>query len=343
MSEVPDKQFILERMQAAIHQDGKAPGAAAFENKWGVKAVHRKRYWPTHSRLVEDAGAKANQPLDKIPENDLFHEYARVCLHYGHIPTLAELKIATRELGTRTGTVQSRFGTLAEFNQKFREWVPLQSDELRVISVFEGWGRVPFDRADAQPTVAAVDRASAVRPFLPAGLQDLHVLAENQTIEGDPRAAESSAGVIFERSCADAFRALGFQVRPLGQVRGRVADCIALARAERYAVVIDAKARREGFTLGIEDRKLLEYAKRHTTELKREGIEHVYLCVVSSRFREKDSEVLRDVFKDSGLRGFSLWPAETLMKKVEDSIRNRSDFTLSKLEGDFLKNGVVAA
>ncbi|MBI3843884.1 MAG: hypothetical protein HY292_04510 [Planctomycetes bacterium] len=99
--------------------------------------------------------------------------------------------------------------------------------------------------------------------------------------------------LLFERMCADAFRAIGFQVRDLGQGKGRAADCLAVARPDRFAVIIDAKARAEGFVLGTEDRKLLEYAKRHSDDLRREGVERVYPCVVSSSFREKDVDALR--------------------------------------------------
>jgi hypothetical protein len=116
---------------------------------------------------------------------------------------------------------------------------------------------------------------------------------------------------------------------------------LALARPERYAVIIDAKARADGFELGTEDRKLLEYAKHHSDDLRREGIERVYLCVVSSGFREKDTDVLRRALTGSGLHGWSLWTAEVLMEMVERSISERCGFRLADLEKTFALNTIA--
>lgn len=184
---------------------------------------------------------------------------------------------------------------------------------------------------------SAIDVAR--RTFLPVGLLSFLELASNRMppdLDGDV-----PASLHFERKCADAFRALGFQVRPLGQGKGRRADCLALARTERYAVVIDAKARADGFVLGTEDRKLAEYARNHSDDLRREGIERVYLCVVSSNFRERDLDVLREALTASGLHGWSLWPAEVLIATVEKSISARSEFRLADLQNRFALNAIA--
>jgi hypothetical protein len=120
-----------------------------------------------------------------------------------------------------------------------------------------------------------------------------------------------------------------------------MADCLALARPERYAVIIDAKARADGFVLGTEDRKLLEYAKHHSDDLRREGIERIYLCVVSSGFRERDTDILHRSLTGSGLHGWSLWTADVLMATVERSISERFEFRLADLEKKFALNAVA--
>jgi hypothetical protein len=261
-----------------------------------------------------------------------------VCRHYGHIPTLAELRIATRELGTRTHRVQSRFGSLAVFNQRFKQWLGRASGEYADVLAFPGWGRVPFDAMSR--STEQVSPIAAVRySYLPVGLVPLIELASNRLPPDLGR--EVPASSLFEQKCADAFRVLGFQVRPLGQGKGRAADCLALARAERFAVIIDAKARAEGFVLGTEDRKLLEYAKTHSEELRREGIERIYLCVISSGFREKDAEAVRQALTGSGIHGWSLCPAEVLITMIERSIGQRCDFRLADLEKMFARNGIA--
>lgn len=333
------KQQILDLMRAAILELGAAPGSGSFEKQCGVTLVQVKRFWPTHNKLLMEAGAAPNEPWAQIPEDVLFREYARVCRHYGHIPSLAELRIATRELGTRTDGVQRRFKTLAAFNDHFKQWLSAAAGrEFADILTFPGWGRVPFDGGPR--VVAPVSPiASARRPFLPVGLLSFLELASNHMPPDVD--VDVPASLHFERKCADAFQALGFQIRPLGQGKGRMADCLALARAERYAVVIDAKARADGFVLGTEDRKLAEYARNHSEDLRREGIERVYLCVVSSSFREKDINVLHGALTGSGLHGWSLWPAEVLIDTVERSISGRAEFRLADLEKRFALNAIA--
>lgn len=334
----PSREQILDLMRAAIRELGSAPGSIVFKERCSVSLNQVKRFWPTHSKLVTEAGSVPNEPPAQIHEEVLFREYAKVCRHYGHIPTLAELRIATRELGTRTHRVQSRFGTLASFNDRFKQWLSSAPEEFTDIIDYPGWGRVPFDR-NSRVVESASPIDTARHPFLPVGLLSLAELALNRV----PRDLESDflPSSLFERKCAEAFRAMGFQVRALGQGKGRMADCLALARPERYAVIIDAKARADGFVLGTEDRKLLEYAKHHSDELRREGIERVYLCVVSSGFREKDTDTLHRVLTGSGLHGWSLWTADVLMATVEISISERSEFRLADLEKKFALNAVA--
>jgi len=334
----PDKHQILDLMRAAIRELGSAPGSDVFAKRCGVTSVQVKRFWPNHSQLVAAAGSAPNVPPTQMEEDELFREYAKVCWHYGHIPTLAELRIATREIGTRTHRVQNRFGGLAPFNQRFKQWLSSEPQEVADILTFPGWGRVPFDKGGPALVVAS-PIATARHPYLPAGLLSLVELASNRLPQGFE--TDLPPSLLFERKCAEAFRALGFQVRDLGQGRGRAADCLALARPDRFAVIIDAKARAGGFVLGTEDRKLLEYAKRYADDLRREGVERVYLCVVSSGFREKDVDALRSALTGSGLHGWSFWPADVLITTVEKSISERADFHLSDLEKKFALNTVA--
>ena len=334
----PSRDQIVDLMRMAIRELGSAPGSAIFEKRCGVSMNQVKRFWPTHSKLVAEAGSAPNEPHTQIPEEELFREYAKVCRHWGHIPTLAELRIATREIGTRTHTVQSRFGTLASFNDRFKQWLLTAPKEYDDIMHFQGWGRAPFNMtSDIVESPRPIDTARY--PFLPVGLLSLAELASNRVTPGSGKDVPPS--LLFERKCADAFRALGFRVRALGQGKGRTADCLALARQERYAVIIDAKARTNTFVLGTEDRKLLEYVKRHSDDLRREGIERVYLCVVSSGFREKDTDTLHQALTGSGLHGWSLWSAEVLMATVERSISERSEFRLTDLEKAFALNTIA--
>jgi hypothetical protein len=268
-------------------------------------------------------------------------DYARVCKHLGSIPTGAELRIATRALQTRTHTVAKRFGTLQAFVLQFREWVESQTDpQLRMLLKLPGWDRPSSKLISTRRQVAKAGLPPPIRPFLPAGLQWLETLAQGDRPEFEDPTAPIS--LLFERRVGDAFRCLGFDVRQLGQGRGRKADCLAIARQPGFATIIDAKVRSGGYVLGTEDRKFFEYAGTHSRELSAEGITRVYLAVVASSFRESDLAKFRQYMTDSSIRGIALLTVGALLRWVEDSIRERSRFSLHDLEAEFFSNSIIA-
>jgi hypothetical protein len=149
--------------------------------------------------------------------------------------------------------------------------------------------------------------------------------------------------MLFEQCCAEAFRCLGFDVLTLGQGCGRVADCLAIATAERFAVIIDAKVRRRGYTLGTDDRQFCEYATRHTRELTLKGIDKVYFAVIGSGFRQEDLDKLAGFMSGTPIRSVVFMEASALMQLVNDSIRDRRQFRLDDIDRLLFGNKIVAS
>jgi hypothetical protein len=154
--------------------------------------------------------------------------------------------------------------------------------------------------------------------------------------------SERPISTIFERRTAEAFRCLGFEISQLGQGTGRNADALALAPRERFAVIIDAKVRSAGYVLGTEDRKFLEYAQNHGAELRRQGFENLYFVVVGSSFKEGDLRKLIDALSAALMRSANLLTAWALMRLVEDSIRDRSKFSLGEFERQLFPHKIIA-
>ena len=173
-------------------------------------------------------------------------------------------------------------------------------------------------------------------PHLPAGLGDLAQLAC-----GWSRGGLTPVAIEFEQRCAEAFRSLGFQVQELGQGCGRVADCLAIAPQDRFAVIIDAKVRRQGYTLGTDDRQFCEYAIRHTRELNLSGIERVYFAVVGHGFRPDDLEKLAGFMAGTPIRSVVFIEAEALMRLVDQSIANRRKFRLADFDRLLFGNKII--
>jgi len=130
-------------------------------------------------------------------------------------------------------------------------------------------------------------------------------------------------------------------VSQLGQGTGRNTDLIASAPKERFALIIDAKVRSNGYLLGTEDRKFLEYAVNHGKSLQSRGFDKIYLAVIAPSFRESDLRQLAEYLSDSPLRGISMITARALMRMVEESIRNRSQFALSDFGKQFFGNKII--
>ncbi len=154
------KTEIADRFRACCQKLGETPGRIRFCRLAGVKQHQFDYYWPRFSDLVKEAGASPQDWQVRIPESELFEEYAKVCLHLGKIPTSKELRIATRQLQTRTHVVaHSAGGSLAEFDRRFRCWLEAQSDDLRKILEFPGWkrGTTLIKERNAPPTCISPD------------------------------------------------------------------------------------------------------------------------------------------------------------------------------------------
>lgn len=226
-------------------------------------------------------------------------------------------------IATRVAERQDRFWTRArEAETKARD-----RGTTTDASAAASAGAIPIMTNDA------VSRRFA---YLPASLGDLAQLAC-----GLVGAGCTPGSTQFEQRCAEAFRCLGFEVRQLGQGCGRVADCLAIAAAERFAVVIDAKVRRRGYTLGTDDRQFCEYATRHARELAQAGIERVYFAVVGHGFRQGDLDKLAGFMTGTPIRSVAFIEAEALMRLVNDSIATRRQFRLADVDKLLFGNKII--
>ncbi len=338
------REEILESYKACATQLGRTPGMGALEKMTGIKKSEVNYYWPKPEALAEATGLNPNEwPDEKLDLNELFSEYARLCRHIRKIPTRGEFRIAQRELGTRTHTVYERFGSIEKFLAQFREWLNESEPDVKAILEFEGW-RTPAKNANPNDKIHPTGDTlhhPGLRPFLPSCLQYLNALARGERPPFE--SPDSDVDLLFERRTSDAFRCLGFDVKQLGQGTGRKADSLAVAGREHFALILDAKVRTNGYILGTEDRKFLEYAKTHGKELQRQGIRSIYFVVVGPSFKPTDLEKLTGALaNEPSIRNVDLLTATALMRMVEDSIRNRSAFSLTDLEKEFFGNKLIS-
>ena len=334
------REEILEMYRACEAKLGRTPGMVSLCKLTGLKPPEIKYYWAGLTDLANEVGASPNQLTARMTDEEVFRDFAKVCLHLNKIPSVAELRIATRELKTKTHTADKRFGSVPAFRKQFRKWLDTGPDEFKKVLDFTGWNPLAHRQAYDGAVSASVAEPVFLRPFLPACLQHLDMLARGERPPYDAR--DVGVDRLFELRTADAFRCLGFEVQPLGQGTGRKPDAVAIARQERFGVIIDAKVRQDGYRLGTEDRKFLEYANTCGRELQRHGIDKVYLVVVGPEFHEADLRKLTNFLSDSPVRSIDLITANALMNIVEESIRTRNLFTLTDLDKRFFGNKVIA-
>jgi hypothetical protein len=149
---------------------------------------------------------------------------------------------------------------------------------------------------------------------------------------------------VFEQRVATTFRLLGFEIEVLGQGRGRVADVIAKSMQHHYALILDAKARTDEYTIGTESRKFIEYIRNEVPRLKREGMDKVYFGVVSGRFPERRDPAIREIKLHTGVHGVVMFRADDLLLILDRRFRQPEEFDLgsSGFMGLLMEDGVVS-
>jgi hypothetical protein len=332
------REEILEKYRACAEQLGRVPGLRVLEGKTGIKKSEIDYYWPTPAALAREAGLPPNLLKTAIPEDQLMEAYARICLQLKKVPTTNEFRIAIRDRSSFSENTFKRpyGGSIPALQKRFKEWIQNDHSEFSEILSYAGWSQ-----ARREPKVSSTSIPPSYEPwlFLPAVLQGLDRLSRGEKAFLN---SDESINTAFERRCADAFRCLGFEVMDLGQGRGRKADSLAVARRESFGVIIDAKVRQNGYVLGTEDRKFLEYAVTHTRELNRDGISKVYFVVIGSDFRESDLTQLTNYLAQSPIRSVDFITANALMRIVGDSIQHRHRFSLLDFDQMLFGNKIIA-
>jgi hypothetical protein len=179
--------------------------------------------------------------------------------------------------------------------------------------------------------------------FIPPILSDLEKLAW-----GDPDTCEKHRKLgrdpedELERLVWMAFRMLGFEVEELGHMAPgeRCPDGIAYSRRDHYAILLDSKIGGAGYSVGTDDRALLEYIKTETPRLESEGIDGIYFCIISSGFKGDHQSAMLRIRKETRAKNVSFLSAGMLLRLVELKLRFPKIIP-TNLEAMFLRSDIV--
>jgi len=329
----PSKEAILAAFIRIAKQIGKTPGERTFVDLSGIKRDDIRYYWPRPAALAADAGLAPNLLTVQTPISTLFENLGEISLHIKKIPTKNELEIACRELskGSATTYIKRFDNSMPTLRAQFKAWLTESpSSKYHQLLTFEGWDVRSLRTVPA--TIAVQDRRLEY-PFLPIALQELCTLATGSK-------TDKNIAALFEERCANAFQCLGFTIKRFGQGH-RAADFLAYSVRDRFALIVDAKSRINGYRLGTDDRQYREYAEQHCSELEHEAVERFYFVVVSSDFNSDDQKRLKVTLKETRIKEISWFTAKGIAEVVAYSIEYRSSFTLKKFENLLLSHPLV--
>lgn len=126
----------------------------------------------------------------------------------------------------------------------------------------------------------------------------------------------------FEKSINAAFTVLGYETQLWGKGMGRVPDGQAIAVDEFYALLWDAKARSDGYTMGTDDRIIRQYVEAKSRELKRRGgIQKIYYLIISSSFSGDFDALIRTLKMQTHVNEVCLVEASALVAIVDRKLR----------------------
>jgi hypothetical protein len=338
---------ILKRYRACYRKLGRPPGWLAFAKATGVRPIDVHNYWPRINELAREAGTAPNRFNQPMQDEQLFREYARVCLHLKKIPNSNELRVANRKLGTRASAVYTKYGSIIDFDHRFLDWLIQGPEEFKSIISLPGWQR----KGQLNPPRLLYPPLPVVSPlpFLPVLLQDLEALSHGTGLASNR--SGDWASEVFRCRCLEAFVALGFLDIELGPPQGRELDftfliCpfqVALAHGFHYGVLLDPQARSGDYVPPTGGPEYYERVRRHVSRLQQERVERTYLAVIGPSFRETDLDKLATYLRGAGLSGMTLFSASALMRIVADSIHERYRFTLSGFEKTLAGNRIVTS
>jgi len=178
--------------------------------------------------------------------------------------------------------------------------------------------------------------------WLPDIIKDLNDLALNKDTNWTKKMGVK-AEKAFETKLRYAFTLLGYEVTELGQGKGREPDGIALsigANGGDYAIVYDAKARENGFSIGTGDREIYEYIQKKKEELKRKRVNKIYFVIISSEFSSaSNTDAIREIYRRTHVP-VALLKVTDLLFIIDAKLQN-VEIDHTRLEYLFLDTGLI--
>ena len=170
------------------------------------------------------------------------------------------------------------------------------------------------------------------KSFIPPVVSDLIELGGNNSSENN--------GIEFEKKVTMIFKMLDFTIEELGQGTGREPDLLAFLRPENTAFIIDAKSRKDGYTIGTDDREIKEYISRYLIEFRQKGYKKTGFIIVSSSFKSDPHPFIDDITLETDIKRLTLLTSEALLFLL--AFKLKEGINVNQISEILLTNGIVS-
>jgi hypothetical protein len=159
--------------------------------------------------------------------------------------------------------------------------------------------------------------------YVPPLIAILPQIAQNaKGLDAAAKASGTALERAFEKRIDAALQILGYETKLLGQGSGRVPDGIALDHDNLYAVLWDGKVRKDGYSMGTDDRPIREYIKTQRQALKGQRLRKFYYVLVSGGFAHEFDDEIALIKMETDISEVCLLEADALVAMVDAKLRN---------------------
>lgn len=322
---VVTKELIKTEYIKLRERLGYQPSGKVFYQETDIGAYQVVIHFLTYSNLVKEmGGTKKTFGQGFYREDEYWESYARLVEKLEKTPTVAEWRYYNCKPLVTSYTKKFK-KNWSELPSLFSDYIKDKSEWMHLNAFI-----TPTYKTDSQIISSNYIIDQKYSQFIPPVLSDFLDLA----------ASENNKNVEFERKVNLVFQMLGFDVQNYGQGTGRNPDGIAKATQFGYAVIIDAKARRDGYIIGTEDRKFIEYINSNKIDLARTGHGIVYFLIVSSNFKSIGETALKNISRETNIIT-TLITASSLLKILATKIQYPNKLSLDRLKNIFINQGLV--
>lgn len=301
-----DKEYYKKLYIQLRNKLGKQPSSKVFYKEFNIDEKKLGKAFGSNafSKLVSECGDTPNTfKKPKIPLEDILTQWGNLARELKKIPVNADWAYYNCK-PTVDGIRKSYRLKWKDIPDKFLEYASDKPEWDDIVCIIP---KRKYVKTEISNTITRKLTEEHYK-YLPQIVHNLDELSISEERHYE-----------FEKKVNLVFQMLGFEVDEYEQGTGRNPDGIVKDNPNRYAIIIDAKSRSNGYKLGTDDRQIIEYINKFKGKLDREGFHKIYFLIVSSRFETTSFNSINNIKLETNTIT-SLIPSNLLLKILAKKI-----------------------